>query len=90
MKDKNSVRMIQLLTGGLKGCSYAATAVDNERAEDPLRIGELIAECGRSCDAFGSVREAYEYAKDSAFQCILTTGSIYLAGEMRTLFMKDH
>ena len=90
MKDKNSVRMVQLLTGGLKGCSYAAAAVDYERAEDPERIGELIAGCGHGCMVFESTREAYEYAKDSSFQCILTTGSIYLAGEMRTLFMKDH
>lgn len=90
MKDKNSVRMVQLLTGGLKGCSYAAAAVDYERAEDPERIGELIAGCGHGCMVFESTRETYEYAKDSAFQCILTTGSIYLAGEMRTLFMKDH
>ena len=90
MKDKNSVRMVQLLTGGLKGCSYAAAAVDYERAEDPERIGELIAGCGHGCMVFESTREAYEYAKDSDFQCILTTGSIYLAGEMRTLFMKDH
>ena len=89
MKDKNSVRMVQLLTGGLKGCSYAAAAVDYERAEAPERIGELIAGCGRGCMVFESTREAYEYAEDSSFECILTAGSIYLAGEMRTLFMKD-
>ena len=64
MKDKNSVRMVQLLTGGLKGCSYAAAAVDYERAEDPERIGELIAGCGHGCMVFESTREAYEYAKD--------------------------
>ena len=90
MKDKNSVRMVQLATGGLRGCSYAATAVDYERAEDPERIGELITSCGRGCMIFDTTLEAYEYAKDSSFECILTTGSIYLAGEMRTLFMKDH
>ena len=89
MKDKNSLRMIQLLTGGLRGCSYAATAVDYERAEDPERIGELIAARGRGCMVFETVREACGYAKDSNFECILTTGSIYLAGEMRTLLMKD-
>lgn len=89
MKDKNSRRMIQLLTGGLRGCTYAAAAVDYERAEDPERIGGLIAECGRGCTVFGSTREAYEYARDSSFECVLTTGSIYLAGEMRSLFMKD-
>ena len=90
MKDKNSVRMVQCLTGGLKGCSYAATAVDYERAEEPERIGELITSRGRGCMVFDTTLEAYEYAKDSSFECILTTGSIYLAGEMRTLFMKDH
>ena len=85
MKDKNSVRMVQLLTGGLKGCSYAATAVDYERAEDPERIGELIASCGRGCHVFDTVREAWEYAKDTGFECVLACGSIYLAGEMREL-----
>lgn len=90
MKDKNSVRMVQLLTGGLKGCSYAATAVDYERAEDPSRISELISECGRRCRTFGTVSEAYGYAKDSGFECVLACGSIYLAGEMRELFNSDH
>ena len=86
MKDKDSVRMVQLLTGGLKGCSYAAAAVDYERAEDPERIGELIAACGRGCHVFGTVREAYEYAKDSNYECVLVCGSIYLAGGFRGLF----
>ena len=90
MKDKNSVRMVQLLTGGLRGCSYAAAAADSERAEDPSRISGLIAECGRGCKTFGTAREAYGYAKDSGFECVLTCGSIYLAGEMRELFNKDH
>ena len=83
MKDKDSVRMVQLLTGGLKGCSYAATAVDCERAEDPGRIGELTAACGRGCHVFDTVREAYEYARDSNYECVLACGSIYLAGEIR-------
>jgi len=52
MKDKNSLRMIQSITGGLRGCSFAATAVDYDRAEDPGRIGELIAGCGRGCMVF--------------------------------------
>ena len=90
MKDKNSVRMVQLLTGGLKGCSYAAAAVDYERAEDPSRICELISGCGRGCKSFGTVSEAYRYAKDSEFECVLACGSIYLAGEMRELFNSDH
>ena len=90
MKDKNSVRMVQLLTGGLKGCSYAATAVSYARAESPDRIGELIAEAGRDCIVCDSLEEAYGLASDPAYECILVTGSIYLAGEMRRLFMHDN
>lgn len=85
MKDKDSVRMVQLLTGGLDGCSYAVTAVDYERAEDPGRIGELFAECGHGCRVLGTTREAYEYARESSFECVLVCGSIYLASEMRSM-----
>ena len=88
MKDKNSVRMVQLLTGGLRGCSYAATAVEYERAEDPERIGELIAGCGRGCMVFDTSREACEYARESSFECVLVCGSIYLAGEFREMLGK--
>ncbi|MBE6040191.1 MAG: bifunctional folylpolyglutamate synthase/dihydrofolate synthase [Clostridiales bacterium] len=90
MKDKNSVRMVQLLTGGLRGCSYAATAVSYARAESPDRIGELIAEAGRDCIVCDSIEEAYGLASDPAYECILVTGSIYLAGEMRRLFTYDY
>ena len=83
MKDKNSVHMVQLLSGGLRDCSFAATAVDYERAEDPGRIAELFRSWEHDCRVFGTSREAYEYAKASGFECILVCGSIYLAGEMR-------
>ncbi len=90
MKDKNSVHMVQLLTGGLEGCSYAATAVSYARAESPEHIGELIAEAGGDCIVCDSLEEAYGLASDPAYECILVTGSIYLAGEMRRLFMHDN
>lgn len=88
MQDKNSVRMVQLLTTGLRGCSYMAAAVDYGRAEDPGRIAELITSCGRGCTVCASVSEAFGLARDSGFECVLVTGSIYLAGEMRGLFLK--
>ncbi len=90
MQDKNSVRMIQLLTGGLRGCSYAATAVDYARAESPERIAEIIKSEGRGCTVCDSTKDAYELARDSGYECILVTGSIYLAGEMRSLYMRDN
>ena len=90
MKDKNYTRMIQLLTGNLRGCTYAAAAVEYGRAEDPERLGEVFAACGRGCIVCDSAAEAYEISKDGKYECVLVTGSIYLAGELRSLYLQDH
>lgn len=90
MKDKNYVRMIQLLTGNMRGCSYAAASVDYGRAESPERLGGLFAECGRPCIVCDSAAEAYEISKGDNYECVLVTGSIYLAGELRSLYLQDH
>ena len=90
MKDKNYARMIQLLTQDLKGCRYAAAAVDYGRAEDPERLAEVFAACGRGCIACDSVVEAYQIARQGNFECVMVTGSIYLAGDFRRLYLQDH
>ena len=90
MKDKNYTRMIQLLTENLKGCTYATAAVDYGRAEDPEHLGEVFAACGRSCMVCESAAEAYKIAKEGKYGCVLVTGSIYLAGELRSLYLQDH
>ena len=90
MKDKNYTRMIQLLTANLKGCTYASAAVDYGRAEDPERLGELFAACGKGCIVCESAAEAYAISKDGKYGCVLVTGSIYLAGELRSLYLQDH
>ena len=90
MKDKNYTRMIQLITANMKGCTYATAAVEYGRAEDPERLGEIFAECGRGCIVCESVAEAYELSKDREYGCVIVTGSIYLAGELRSLYLQDH
>ena len=90
MKDKNSVRMVQYLTGGLKGCTYAAAAVDYGRAESSERIAGLVSAAGRGCFVCDDTEDAYRTAMSGNYQCILVTGSIYLAGEMRTLYVREH
>ena len=90
MKDKNYTRMIQLLAGNTRGCTYATAAVDYGRAEDPERLGEVFAACGKGCIVCESAAEAYELSKDGKYGCVLVTGSIYLAGELRSLYLQDH
>ncbi|MBR2540590.1 MAG: bifunctional folylpolyglutamate synthase/dihydrofolate synthase [Mogibacterium sp.] len=88
MKDKNYRHMIQLLTGNMRGCSYATVAVDYDRAEDPEVLGEVFAANGRGCTCYESVSEAFCEAKASNYECILITGSIYVAGAMRSYFFE--
>lgn len=90
MKDKNYTRMIQLLTENMKGCAYATAAVSYDRAEDPERLGELFAAAGRGCAVCATAAEAYELSKDGNYECVLVTGSIYLAGEFRSLYLQDN
>ena len=90
MKDKNSTRMVQYLTGGLRGCSYAAAAVSYDRAESAERIAGLVSSAGRGCIICDDTEDAYRTAMSGNYQCILVTGSIYLAGEMRALYFREH
>ena len=87
MKDKNAPRMIQLLTERLRGCEFRTAAVDYGRAEDPEKLAGLFADRGRSCVCYDSVKEAFDDAVASDFECVLITGSIYLAGEMRSYYL---
>jgi len=90
MKDKDCRRMINIMTDSLRGVSYAAAAVDYERAQDPEIISEMFADNGRKCVFTGSVRDAFDYAKTSGYECVITAGSIYIAGEMRELFSSKY
>ncbi len=86
MKDKNSVRMLDILTSGLDNCEYLAVSIDYGRAESEEMISEMINSAGKRCRACRSLKEAYETAVNSDHDCILVAGSIYIAGEMRSIF----
>lgn len=90
MKDKNYTRMIQLLTANTRGCTFAAAAVDYGRAEDPERLGEVFAANGKGCIICDSAAEAYQLSMNGGYECVLVTGSIYLAGELRSMYLQDH
>jgi dihydrofolate synthase/folylpolyglutamate synthase len=89
MKDKNSEEMVDIITSGLEGCEFLAVSIDYGRAEDPEVLAKRIKAKGRDCMACGSTSEAFEIAMKSGADCILAAGSIYLAGEMRSLFEKN-
>lgn len=89
MQDKNSHRMVQLLSGNMRGVNFASTAIDYERAEDPDVLARMFADAGRGCTSYQSAEEAFREAMASDFGCILITGSIYLAGAMRGYFFNN-
>ena len=85
MKDKNHSHMIKLLADGLGDSDFMTASVADGRAEEPEVLRETFESCGCTCTAAGSAREAYESAISQGYECILVTGSIYLAGEMRII-----
>ena len=89
MKDKNYIRMIQLLTTGLKGCSYATVDIDDDRAESSMVLGQMIADRGRACETFESVEEAYQDALSGNYEAVLVIGSLYLVGSIRNYCYKE-
>jgi folylpolyglutamate synthase/dihydropteroate synthase len=77
--------MIQLLAGNLKECCFGAASVSYGRAESPAKLCEQFEASGRTCTSYDSVEEAIADAAKSGFECILITGSIYLAGAARQI-----
>ena len=86
MKDKNSAEMVDIITSGTSNSEFYAVSIEYGRAEDPERLAGMIRASGRECRAFGSTEEAFESAMNSGADCVIAAGSIYLAGEMRTLY----
>ena len=52
-------------------------------------LAGMFADAGRGCTYYQSAEEAFSEAMASDFECILITGSIYLAGTMRGYFFNN-
>ena len=88
MKDKNSGHMVDILTSGLEDCEYLAVSIDYGRAESAEKISEMISSAGCKSTVCRSLEEAFWAAMNSGADSVLVAGSIYIAGEMRSIFKK--
>lgn len=88
MNDKNYVRMVQLLHLNLSDCDYVTVDFDEERGASAETLATHIVNCGHECVICESVDEAFQIARDKDYECVLTIGSIYLAGAMRDKILK--
>jgi hypothetical protein len=86
MKDKNSNEMVDIITSGLDNCEYLAVSIEYGRAEEPYHLAQMIRDAGCDCRACASTAEALETAMKSGADCVLSAGSIYLAGDLRSLY----
>ena len=89
MQDKNYFSMIQLLNQYTRGCEFVATDFGDERCADPKMLAECFENNGRKCKICNSVEEAYNKAHEQNYECVLTIGSIYLAGAMRKIYKRS-
>lgn len=90
MGDKNVELMIERLAPILDG--VVTTAVDHERAVDPVELAEMIV---KKVDVPVLSSESVEHAVDMARAeagpdgAVIVTGSLYLVGEARGLFEEE-
>lgn len=89
MKDKNYARMIKLLSQNIRNCTFSTVTIQDKRAEDGMVLAKIFTEIGRDCICFDSLKEAYSYGLSKDYDSILVTGSIYLAGDMKKLFLNE-
>lgn len=86
MQDKNSSEMVDIITSGMQSCEFITVAIDYGRAEDADVLADKIAQEGLTAKACSSTEEAFEMAMDSGADSVLVAGSIYLAGELRSIY----
>lgn len=85
MRDKNYVRMLQLLNRYANTSDFATVDIGYDRQQSPMDLAERIANMGHECICYDSVQEAYETVKEQDYDCVLIIGSMYLVGAMRKL-----
>lgn len=89
MKDKNYVRMIKLLSQNIRNCTFSTVTIQDKRAEDGMVLAKIFTDAGRDCICFDSLNEAYNYGLSEEYDSILVIGSIYLAGDMKKIFLNE-
>lgn len=89
MRDKNYVRMIQLIHEYTRGADIATVDIGDSRAEDSVVLGKRFANIGHERVCYESVQEAYDEVKSMDYDNVLVIGSIYLIGAMRKILFKE-
>lgn len=89
-EDKDLKSMIQKLAPHVD--SFIMTRSNHPRAASPSLLAKIASETGRKNQIAETLEEAYAiYTKQSSKDsCFLVTGSLFVAGGIRELFMKDH
>ena len=89
MQDKNYHSMIRHLCTEFNTCDFAALGIDDKRSANPLTLGECFVNNGRSCTCYDNPEEALTELSKSDYECVIFIGSIYLAGAVRKIFLKE-
>ena len=89
-EDKDLEPMIQKLAPHVD--SFIMTRSTHPRAASPYLLAKIASEMGRVNQVAETLEEAYEIYKKrgTADHCFLATGSLFVAGGIRELFMNDH
>ena len=89
MQDKNYHSMVQLMHQYAGNCDFLVCDFGDERCADPKVLAECLNNTGHKAIVCGSVAEAFDKAKAQDYECVLTIGSIYLAGAMKQIYKRS-
>ena len=89
MQDKNYQSMIRHLCTEFRTCDFGTCGLNEERAANPLTLGECFVNNGRSCECYDNPEETLTELSKSDYECVIFIGSIYLAGAVRKIFLKE-
>ena len=89
MQDKNYQGMIRHLCTEFRDCDFGTCSIDEPRAAKSLALGECFVNNGRGCECYDNPEEAFTELAKSDYECVIYIGSIYLAGAIRKIFLKE-
>ncbi len=86
LKDKKCDNMVEELADAFRDADKLMLQPDSSRALPASELKIMFNERGCDCEASDKLMTLFEYERLSAYDAVLVLGSIYLIGEIKTLY----
>ena len=88
LKDKKYDKMMDILSESFKGADFLALEPESDRAVPATEIRDMFEKRGCSCNLLTDKELLFDAERMAAYDAVLVLGSIYLIGDVKSLYMK--